>query len=257
MLVDDERRLVTALRRGLAAEGFEVDVAFDGVTGQTLAEHGDFDAIILDIMMPGKNGIDVCGALRGSGIDTPILMLTAKDSQIDEARALNIGADDYLTKPFHYVVLVARLKALLRRTQKARADKAAAGGSAQLPAPRPTGANDFSAGADDIAKTPRSQRELVVGDLRVLPAEQRVYRGETEVELTAKEFAILTYLARRKGEVVSKENLIDELWDFAAPAAPNVVEVHVSSLRKKIDAPFSRRSIRTVRGAGYRLEEDI
>lgn len=239
LLVDDERRLVDALRRGLTAEGFDVEVAFDGLTGQALAERGYFDAIILDIMMPGKNGFEVCSSLRAAGVNTPILMLTAKDGQLDEARALNIGADDYLTKPFHYVVLVARLKALLRRAGRT--------------------SNEEYEGAGEGARlggvTGEPLEQLVVGDLKVLPTAQRVFRGDVEVHLTAKEFAILTYLVRHVNQVVSKERLIDELWDFAAPADPNVVEVHISSLRRKIDAPFSKRSIRTVRGVGYRLEE--
>lgn len=239
LLVDDERRLVDALRRGLTAEGFDVEVAFDGLTGQALAERGYFDAIILDIMMPGKNGFEVCSSLRAAGVNTPILMLTAKDGQLDEARALNIGADDYLTKPFHYVVLVARLKALLRRAGRT--------------------SNEEYEGAGEGTRlggvTGEPLEQLVVGDLKVLPTAQRVFRGDVEVHLTAKEFAILTYLVRHVNQVVSKERLIDELWDFAAPADPNVVEVHISSLRRKIDTPFSKRSIRTVRGVGYRLEE--
>lgn len=239
LLVDDERRLVDALRRGLTAEGFDVEVAFDGLTGQALAERGYFDAIILDIMMPGKNGFEVCSSLRAAGVNTPILMLTAKDGQLDEARALNIGADDYLTKPFHYVVLVARLKALLRRAGRT--------------------SNEEYEGAGEGTRlggvTGEPLEQLVVGDLKVLPMAQRVFRGDVEVHLTAKEFAILTYLVRHVNQVVSKERLIDELWDFAAPADPNVVEVHISSLRRKIDTPFSKRSIRTVRGVGYRLEE--
>lgn len=226
LIVDDERRLATALKRGLEAEGFEVRVTHDGVTGQAMAESEQFDVIVLDIMMPGKNGYEVCAALRGQGVTTPILMLTAKDGQWDEAKALNIGADDYLTKPFHYVVLVARLNALVRRAQARQADTELAG---------------------DVAP-------LTVGDLQVFPDERRVTRGGRDIELTAKEFAILTELARQAGKVVSKEQLIDEVWDFAAPADPNVVEVHVSSLRRKIDAPFGKKTIRTVRGAGYRLE---
>lgn len=226
LLVDDERRLVRALKRGLEAEGFEVEAAYDGVTGQALAEKGDFDVIVLDIMMPGKDGYEVCAALRRQEVNTPILMLTAKEGRWDEAKALGTGADDYLTKPFHYMVLLARLKALVRRAQMAPA-----------------------------AEKSVKDAPLVVGSLRVLPAERRCLRGDTEVELTAKEFDILAHLARNAGAVVSKEELIDELWDFAAPADPNVVEVHVSSLRRKIDAPFGVKSIRTVRGAGYRLDD--
>lgn len=229
--MDDERRLVTALQRGLAAEGFRVEVSYDGITGQELAERGDFDVIILDIMMPGRNGYQVCRALRDQGNTTPILMLTAKDGQKDETEALNTGADDYLTKPFHYSVLVARLRALVRRSSTPQKDRA-------------------SQGHPD-----EEDRALLVGNLEIRPGERRCYRGRKEVHLTAKEFDILLLLARKAGTVVSKETLIDELWDFAAPAAPNVIEVHVSALRRKVDAPFGQASIQTVRGSGYRLVE--
>ncbi len=225
LLVDDERRMVSALKRGLSAEGFTVETAYDGLSGQVLAERGHFDVIVLDIMMPGKNGYAVCAALREQGITTPILMLTAKDGEYDEADALDTGADDYLTKPFHYVVLVARLRALVRRATL----------------PKPPGPAD-------------PENDLVVGGLEISLAERRCRRDGVEVQLTAKEFDILAYLARRPSQVVAKEELIDALWDFAAPAAPNVIEVHVSSLRRKIDAPFGTESIQTVRGAGYRLE---
>ena len=224
LVVDDERRLVAALRRGLTAEGFTVEVAYDGLTGQALAERGDFDVIVLDIMLPGRNGFDVCATLRAGGITTPILMLTAKDGEYDEAEALDIGADDYLTKPFHYVVLVARLRALVRR---------ATAGAAPEPAPEP--------------------EQLQVGDLRLLVAEHRCFRGGVEIPLTAKEFQILAYLASRPGVVVSKPELIDELWDFAAMIDENVVEVHISSLRRKIDWSAARAAIETVRGVGYRI----
>ncbi|SHI79499.1 DNA-binding response regulator, OmpR family, contains REC and winged-helix (wHTH) domain [Tessaracoccus bendigoensis DSM 12906] len=228
LVVDDERRLAAALRRGLSAEGFDVELAHDGISGQELAERGGFDIIVLDIMLPRRNGYDVCAALRRQGIGTPILMLTAKDGEYDEAEALDTGADDYLTKPFHFVVLVARLRALLRRA-------AAPAQGSQAPA----------AGAT-----------LTVGDLRIVPDQHRCLRGDDEIALTAREFGILAYLARRPGVVVGKAELIDELWDFASPADQNVVEVHISSLRRKVDAPFGRRTIETVRGVGYRLNPD-
>lgn len=225
LVVDDEKRLVAALRRGLSAEGFSVEVAYDGPSGQALAERGNFDVIVLDLMLPGRNGYDVCAALRARGVTTPILMLTAKDGEYDEAEAFETGADDYLTKPFHYVVLVARLRALVRRAATTR------------------------------ASTPEPSR-LTIGDLVVLPDEHRCLRGDVEIQLTAKEFEILAHLAGRPGMVVGKTDLIDELWDFAAPVETNVVEVHISSLRRKIDAPFGRNSIETVRGVGYRLVDD-
>ena len=220
LLVDDERRFVAALQRGLTAEGYEVVVAHDGITGQTLAEKDTPDLILLDIMMPGRSGYVVCRNLRAAGVTTPILMLTAKDGEYDEAEGLDMGADDYLTKPFHYVVLLARLRALIRR-----------------------------------AMTPsvEASERVTVGDLELYPRQRRVMRGGEEIALTAKEFDLLAHLAGRAGAVVSKEELIDSLWDFAAPAGPNVVEVHVSSLRRKIDAPFPDKMLETVRGAGYRL----
>ncbi|MFC6879998.1 MULTISPECIES: response regulator transcription factor [Actinomadura] len=220
LIVEDERRLATSLARGLAAEGFAVDVAHDGVSGLDRAVECDYDLILLDIMLPGMHGYRVCAELRALGDDTPILMLTAKDGEYDEAEGLDTGADDYLTKPFSYVVLLARIRALLRRRTR--------GGA---PA-------------------------IVLGDLTVDPAARRVLRGGTEVELTAKEFAVLEQLAVNAGRVVSKAQIIEHVWDLAYEGDPNIVEVYVSALRRKLDAPFGRRSIGTVRGVGYRLAAD-
>ncbi|MFE5208457.1 response regulator [Streptomyces sp. NPDC056600] len=220
LIVEDERRLAAALRRGLAAEGFAVDVAHDGVEGLHLAQEHPYDLIVLDIMLPGMNGYRVCSALRASGDERPILMLTAKDGEYDEAEGLDTGADDYLTKPFSYVVLLARIRALLRR------------------------------------RTRGGVPVLRIGDLEVDPGAQRVRRGEQEIALTAREFAVLEQLALRAGEVVSKSEILEHVWDFAYDGDPNIVEVYVSTLRRKIDAPFGVRSIITVRGAGYRLERD-
>jgi DNA-binding response OmpR family regulator len=220
LLVEDEKRLATALARGLAAEDFAVDVAHDGVTGLHMAQERDYDLIVLDIMLPGLNGYRVCAQLRAAGDDTPLLMLTAKDGEYDEAEGLDTGADDYLTKPFSYVVLLARIRALLRRRPRAGA------------------------------------RLLRVGDLAVDPAARRVERAGTDIPLTTKEFAVLEHLALRAGQVVSKSDILDHVWDFAYDGDPNIVEVYVSALRRKIDVPFGRRSITTVRGAGYRLEDD-
>ncbi|MET9512103.1 response regulator transcription factor [Streptomyces flavidovirens] len=214
LIVEDERRLAVALAKGLTAEGFAVDVVHDGLEGLHRAGEGSYDLILLDIMLPGMNGYRVCAALRAAGNDVPILMLTAKDGEYDEAEGLDTGADDYLTKPFSYVVLVARVKALLRRRA--------------------------SAGASPV---------LVVGDLRVDTASRRVYAGEDEVVLTAKEFAVLEQFAVRAGEVVSKAQILEHVWDFAYDGDPNIVEVYVSALRRKLGA----RRIQTVRGAGYRL----
>ncbi|MFB4317392.1 response regulator transcription factor [Actinomadura sp. 21ATH] len=219
LIVEDERRLATSLAGGLAAEGFAVEVAHDGLTGLRRALDHPFDLVVLDIMLPGMNGYRVCAELRAAGVETPILMLTAKDGEYDEAEGLDTGADDYLTKPFSYVVLLARVRALLRRRERA-------GGA---PA-------------------------ITVGDLTVDPASRRALRGDVEVELTAKEFAVLEHLAVNAGQVVSKTQIMEHVWDFAYDGDPNIVEVYVSALRRKLDAPFGRRSIQTVRGAGYRLD---
>ncbi|MGW0786758.1 response regulator transcription factor [Streptomyces sp. NPDC002911] len=214
LIVEDEKRLATSLARGLTAEGFAVDVVHDGLEGLHLAGQGVHDLVVLDIMLPGMNGYRICAALRAAGHEMPILMLTAKDGEYDEAEGLDTGADDYLTKPFSYVVLVARIRALLRRR----------GGSASP--------------------------VLTAGTLRMDTAARRVHRGEDEVTLTTKEFAVLEQLVLRAGEVVSKADILEHVWDFAYEGDPNIVEVYISTLRRKLGAA----TIRTVRGAGYRLE---
>ncbi|GII93781.1 response regulator transcription factor [Sinosporangium siamense] len=219
LVVDDEPRLAAALRRGLQAEGFAVDLAHDGVSGLQLARQGDYDAVVLDIMLPRLSGYNVCKALRAEDNWVPILMLSAKDGEYDMADGLDLGADDYLTKPFSYVVLVARLRALLRRGRHRR---------------------------------PVSLR---AGDLTLDPAKRRVFRGETAIELTPREFALLEFLLRHLDEVVSKSELLEHVWDSFDTDA-NVVEVYVGYLRRKIDVPFGRNSVQTVRGAGYRLAGD-
>lgn len=213
LVVEDEERLATALRRGLQAEGFAVDLAVDGPTGLELARHGCYDAVILDVMLPGLSGYRVAQTLRAESNWVPILMLSAKDGEYDQADGLDIGADDYITKPFSYVVLLARLRALLRR------------------------------GA------PRRPAVLTVGDLRLDPAEHRVTVAGIEVSLTSREFALLEYLMRRAGTVVSKIELLDHVWDAAVETAPNTVEVYVGYLRRKL----GREKLETVRGVGYRL----
>ncbi|MCA1217976.1 response regulator transcription factor [Streptomyces sp. 8L] len=214
LIVEDERRLARSLAGGLAAEGFAVDVVHDGREGLHRAAEGVHDLVLLDIMLPGLNGYRVCAALRAAGNDVPILMLTAKDGEYDEAEGLDTGADDYLAKPFSYVVLVARIKALLRRR------------GATGPAP-----------------------VLRLGALSVDTAARRVHRGDEEVALTAKEFAVLEQLAVRAGEVVGKPEILEHVWDFAYEGDPNIIEVYVSALRRKLGAA----SIETVRGAGYRM----
>ncbi|GAA3163239.1 response regulator transcription factor [Planomonospora alba] len=218
LLVEDEKRLADLLKSGLSGEGFAVDVAHDGRDGLWMATENGYDVIVLDVMLPRMNGYAVCARLRAAENWTPILMLTAKDGEHDEAEALDTGADDFLSKPFSYVVLLARLRALVRR-----------GGTA-----RPV--------------------SITVGDLVVDPAGLRCRRGGVEIPLTPKEFAVLHGLARRQGEVVSKAELLARAWDFSYDGDPNIVEVYVSALRRKIDAPFGRSSLVTVRGAGYRLE---
>jgi two-component system OmpR family response regulator len=220
LVVEDERRLAAGLRTGLAAEGFAVDVALDGTDGLWMAREHPYDVIVLDIMLPGVNGYRLCSALRRDGVWTPILMLTAKEGELDEVEALDSGADDYLTKPFSYAVLVARLRALLRR------------GARERPA------------------------VLEAGDLRLDPAAKRAWRGEAEVELTARELALLEFLLRRRGEAVAKREILQHVWDDEFEGDPNIVEVYVRHLRNKLDRPFGRAAIQTVRGTGYRLAAD-
>jgi DNA-binding response OmpR family regulator len=220
LVVDDDARLARAVRRGLEAEGYAVDVAAEVEQGEWLATENDYDAIVLDVMLPGGSGTDLCRRLRAAGNWVPILILTAKNAPDDEVRALDSGADDFLAKPFSFVVLVARLRALLRRHDD----------------PRPA--------------------VLHVGDLLLDPARHRVCRGEQPIELTPRQFALLEFLMRRAGDVVSKRVLIEHVWDFSFDGDPNIVEVHVAQLRKRIDAPFGRTSLQTVRGAGYRLDAD-
>ncbi|MFE2042176.1 response regulator transcription factor [Streptomyces sp. NPDC059477] len=221
LIVEDEKRLALSLAKGLTAEGYAVDVVHDGLEGLHRATQTPYDLIVLDIMLPGMNGYRVCATLRAAGHDVPILMLTAKDGEYDEAEGLDTGADDYLTKPFSYVVLVARVRALLRRRAQAK-------GSSPV---------------------------HTIGDLRIDTGARRVLRGadpgdQDEIALTAKEFAVLEQLVLRRGEVVSKAEILEHVWDFAYDGDPNIVEVYVSALRRKLGAGL----IRTVRGAGYRLE---
>ncbi|MEO6572087.1 MAG: response regulator transcription factor [Ilumatobacteraceae bacterium] len=217
LVVEDEKKLAMSLKRGLEADGFAVDVALDGTDGKWMATENDYDAIVLDIMLPGINGFKLCGELREARNWTPILMLTAKDGELDETEALDTGADDFLRKPFSHLVLVARIRALLRR------------GKSERPV------------------------DLTAGGLRVDPSERRVWRNDREIELTAREFAVLEYLVTHAGTVVSKTEILEHVWDYEFDGDPNIVEVYVRHLRKKIDIPFDVDSIQTVRGAGYRL----
>lgn len=217
LVVEDEKRLAEGLRRGLEAEGFAVDTVPNGTDGLWMAREENYDLILLDIMLPGLNGYKVCETLRADKIWTPILMLTAKDGEWDQVEGLDTGADDYLVKPFSFQVLLARMRALLRRGA----------------APRPA--------------------LLEAGDLCVDPATKRVWRADQEVSLTSRELAVLEFLLRRKGDVVSKRDVLDHVWDYDFEGDPNIVEVYIRYLRNKIDRPFDRADIETVRGVGYRL----
>ena len=220
LVVEDEKRLAESVRNGLEQEGLAVDLALDGDEGLWMARENDYDAIVLDLMLPGRNGFQICSDLRAEGIWTPILMLTAKSGDLDHAEALDTGADDFLTKPFSFVVLLAHLRALMRRGSRER----------------PT--------------------VLTAGDLRLDPAQHRCWRGDVEVELTPRQFSLLQFLMSRAGEVLSKTEIVEHVWDFAFEGDLNIVEVYVGYLRKKIDAPFGRNAIQTVRLVGYRLDPD-
>ena len=218
LIVDDEVDLSESLRRGLTNEGFVVDVANDGITGAWLAQENPYDVIVLDLMLPGKNGYTILKEIRAAKNWTPVLMLTAKDGEYDEADAFDLGADDYLTKPFSFVVLNARLRALARR-----------GGSE-----RPT--------------------QLTAKGLVLDPATHLVHRGDAKIDLTPREFNLLAYLMQQKGAVVTKAQILDGVWGSEHDGDPNVVEVYIGYLRRKLDTPFGENTIQTVRGVGYRLE---
>ena len=220
LVVDDDKRLARAVKRGLESEGFAVDVAFTGTDGWWHAREHAYDAMVLDVMLPGIDGLELCARLREAGDWAPILVLTGTGGEWDEAHALDTGADDFLSKPFSYVVLVARLRALMRRGRSER----------------PT--------------------ELSVGNLRLDPAGHRVWRDSHEVELTPRQFSLLELMMRRPDEVLSKAQILEHVWDFAFDGDPNIVEVYVSQLRRRIDEPFGIASIQTVRGVGYRLSAE-
>ena len=220
LIVEDELRMASLIRRGLTNEGLAADVAVRGADALWMAEAHDYDAVLLDVMLPDVDGFEVCRRLRAAGVWAPVLMLTARDSVDDRVAGLDSGADDYLVKPFAFAELLARLRALARR------------GDAERPA------------------------VLAVGDLRLDPATREVRRGRAEIALAAKEFALLEIFMRRPGEVLSRLHLLEHAWDFAYDARSNVVDVHVRRLRQKIDEPFGRCSLETVRGAGYRLRAE-
>lgn len=220
LMIEDDPKISRAVSRGLRSEGFTVETAARGDDGLWLATEGSYGLILLDILLPGRNGYQVCADLRAAGDWTPILMLTAKDGDLDEAEGLDTGADDYLTKPFSFPVLLARVRALLRRSAK------------------------------------RDLAPVAAGDLSIDAVERRACRGEEELGLTAREFDVLHFLLRNAGAVVSKLEILDGVWDYGFEGDPNIVEVYVGRLRKKVDQPFGRAAIETVRGVGYRLAED-
>jgi two-component system OmpR family response regulator len=215
LVVEDEVRLARALRRGLTAEGFVVDVVHDGPAGLRAARHGDYDAVVLDVMLPGMSGYDVVRSLRTEGVWVPVLMLSAKDGEYDEADGLDYGADDYLTKPFSFVVLLARLRALVRR------------------------------------KLPERPAVLSAGEVQLDPATHEVRVADAPVSLTPREYTVLEYFLRNPHRVVSKTELLDHVWDAAEDTDPNAVEVYIGYLRRKL----GREVLQTVRGAGYRLAQ--
>jgi two-component system, OmpR family, response regulator len=220
LIVEDELRMASLIRRGLAKEGLSPDVAATGEDALWMAGANAYDAIVLDVMLPGISGFETCRRLRNDGIWAPVLMLTARDSVEDRVAGLDTGADDYLVKPFAFAELLARLRALTRRGELER----------------PT--------------------VLEVGDLRLDPATREVWLGDNEINLSAKEFALLETFMRRPGEVLSRLHLLEHAWDFAYENRSNVVDVYVRHLRRKIDEPFGKRSLETIRGAGYRLRSD-
>jgi DNA-binding response OmpR family regulator len=217
LLVDDDEKITAALRRGLSSEGFTVDVAVNGVDGLWRATEGSYDVVVLDILLPGRNGFLVCADLRAAGRWMPILMLTAKDGELDEAEALDTGADDYLVKPFSFPVLVARLHALLRR------------------------------------RTDSTSAPLTFGSLRVDPVAHRAWAGQDQLEVTAREFDVLFFLVSRPGQVLSKRRILDGVWSDDFDGDPNIVEVYVARLRRKLEKAGGTAGIETVRGVGYRL----
>jgi two-component system, OmpR family, response regulator len=220
LVVEDDKHVALAVRRGLEGEGYAVDVALTGTDGEWFAAENAYDAMVLDVMLPGLPGDELCARLRTAGNWVPILMLTARAGAEQEARALDAGADDFLAKPFSFVVLMARIRALLRR------------GGGERPA------------------------VLTAGELGLDPAEHRVWRGEESIVLTPRQFSLLEFLMRRAGEVLPKATILEHVWDFSFEGDPNIVEVYVRQLRQRIDEPFGRAALQTVRLVGYRLDPE-
>ncbi len=217
LVVEDESRLASSLKKGLEDEGFAVDLASDGSEAVWLAQEQSYDVILLDVMLPHLNGYEVCRRLRAEEDWTPILMLTARDEDVDQVTGLDLGADDYVTKPFSFEVLLARIRSLVRRG----------------PTERPV--------------------TIQVGDLIYDPAAKSVTRAGTEIELTSRELSLMAFLMRNAGTVLDKSEILTHVWDFAFEGDPNIVEVYIARLRRKVDRPFGRQDIETLRGLGYRL----
>jgi two-component system OmpR family response regulator len=220
LVVEDQVKMASLIRRGLREEGLAADVAIKGEDALWMVEESEYDALVLDVMLPGIDGLETCRRLRERGLWVPILMLTARDAIEDRVEGLDRGADDYLTKPFAFAELLARLRALVRRG----------------PVERPN--------------------ELRVGDLRLDPAMRHVWRGDAEIHLSAKEFALLETFMRRPGHALTRERLLDHVWDYEYERRSNIVDVYVRYLREKLDRPFGTESIETVRGVGYRLRRE-
>ncbi len=220
LVVEDEVKMAALLRRGLAEQGLDVDLAADGEQALAMAQAGAYDAVVLDVMLPGIDGFEACRQMRGQGVWAPVLMLTARGTLEDRVAGLDGGADDYLTKPFSFAELLARLRALIRRGRSGE------------------------------------EAAVEVGDLRLDPADRQVRRGETEIELSAKEFTLLEVFMRNPGHVLTRTQLLEHAWEYDFEHRSNVIEVYIRYLRRKIDQPFGVKSLETVRGAGYRLRKD-
>lgn len=222
LVIEDDKKIANSLKKGLEQEAYSVDVSYDGISGFDLAMVEPYDLLLLDLMLPGMDGLDICKKLREENVQTPIIMLTAKDATLNKIKGLNIGADDYVTKPFSFEELLARIRALLRRPKT-------------------------------VLKT-----ELKCGDLTVNTIDLTVKRAERNIKVSKKEFALLVYLLRNKGKILSKEQIIEHVWDYNADVLPNSVEVYIRYLRNKIDKPFkkSTKLIKTVRGFGYKISEE-
>lgn len=231
LVVDDEQSIVTLLQYNLQQAGFDVSVAMDGEKGLNKAADEQYDMIVLDLMLPKMDGIEVCKELRQRKINTPILMLTAKDDEFDKVLGLELGADDYMTKPFSPREVVARVKAILRRTQ-------------------------HMSGLDDNSKDEHPSEKIIIGDIRILPEHYEAYFQNERIELTPKEFELLVFLTKNKGRVLTRDQLLSAVWNYDFAGDTRIVDVHISHLREKIETDTKKPTyIKTIRGLGYKLEE--